>query len=115
MRVSIDVNVDIPRIMRKLNDDSFWTFAATEWWRLYSPYTPKQEGLLISTVDITPKQIEHTVPYAHYQYDHNLNHSENKNPLASCKWDKAAEPTQKPKLIAAMQGYIDSGRLHLAE
>lgn len=113
MHISIETDVDVPRRLRQINDDAFWTFAATEWWRLYSPYTPKQEGLLISTVSITPKQAEHTVPYAHCQYEGDFNHASNKNPLASRRWDQAAEPTQKPKLIRAMQKYVDSGRLEL--
>ena len=32
---------------------------------------------------------------------------------ATRKWDKAAQPTEKPKLIAAMQGFIDRGQLNL--
>ena len=35
------------------------------------------------------------------------------HPKATRKWDKAAQPTEKPKLIAAMQGFIDGGHLNL--
>ena len=115
MNISVETNIDVPRRLRQINDDGFWTYAATEWWRLYSPFVPMQEGNLMETVAITPKQIEHTVPYAHYQYERNLNHASNKHPLASRRWDEAAEPTQKPKLISAMQGYVDSGRLNLGK
>lgn len=116
MKISVEANIDVPRRSRQvMEDDGLWTFAATEWHRLYSPYVPLQEGNLMETVVITPKQVEHTVPYAHYQYEGSLNHSTNKHPLASRRWDEAAEPTQKSKLISAMQGYIDSGRLNFGD
>lgn len=83
-------------------------------------------------------EIEYYAPYAHYIYEgkamgpsffsdgfgfwsppgerkhytgKKLNISKSKHPLASTHWDEAAEPTQRPKLIEAMQSYIDSGRL----
>lgn len=130
---------------RILNDKPFWEFAATEWHRLYKDYVPMKKGLLYNGVHITPGQIEHYVPYAHYQYEgkvYGLNYpvteggrvvgffpkpNRRKHPTgaslkynrnkghskASAKWDKAAEPTQKPKLISSLQGYVDSGRLKL--
>lgn len=85
-------------------------------------------------------EIEYYAPHAHYQYEGRvmgpnyfspdygfwskpgkpkhytggrLNYSTVRHPLASARWDEAAEPTQKPKLISAMQRYIDSGRLDL--
>lgn len=85
-------------------------------------------------------EIEYTSPHAHYIYEGKamgpsfyaegfgfwsppgekkhytgkmLNISKSNHPLASTHWDEAAEPTQKPKLIAAIQEYIDSGRLNL--
>lgn len=97
-----------------MNDEGFWTFAATQWHRLYSPYVPMRKGKLKNTVSITPGQIEHTVPYAHYQYNGtNFHFYKEKNPKASAQWDKAAEPTQKPKLISSMQAYVNQGRLKL--
>lgn len=38
-----------------------------------------------------------------------LNFSKQLHPKASAKWDKAAEPTQKSKLIQSLQSYVDSG------
>lgn len=123
------------------NDPVFWTFAAAEWNRLYSPYVPFDQGELRSNILVEPKEITHMTPYAHYQYEGqvygpNYPVTENgkivgyysqpgrpkrkmgralkyKHPKASRKWDKAAEPTQKPKLISALQNYIDQGRLDL--
>lgn len=113
MKISVETDIDIPQRMKQVNDDGFWTFAATDWHRLYAPFVPYQEGNLTDQIIITPKQIEHTVPYANRQYEGDFNHSGNRNPLATRKWDQAAEPTQKIKLIKAMQGYIDSGKLNL--
>ena len=115
MRVTVETNINTQALRdRVMNDSGFWTYAATEWHRLYSPYTPYKTGMLDNTVSITPGEIEHTVPYARYQYYGEFHHfSREQHPKASAKWDLAAEPTQKPKLIAAMQGYIDSGRLKL--
>ena len=99
---------------RAENDTAFWTFAATEWHRLYEPYVPMQSGVLKDTVAIRPKEIEHTVVYARYQYNGtDFNFSREAHPKASAKWDQAAAPTQLPKLASSMQAYIDSGRLKL--
>lgn len=118
MRVSMDVtrvNVNARGISDKAaNDPAFWTFAATEWHRLYAPYVPMKEGFLTNNVIIRPKEIEHAVPYARRLYNGtNFRFSKNQHPNASAKWDKAAAATQLPKLISAMQAYIDSGRLKL--
>lgn len=118
MKITIsvaDVNVDVRGITSKAeNDRAFWTFAASEWHRLYEPYVPMGEGVLKDTVLIRPKEIEHTVPYARYQYNGiGFNFRRDKNPKASAKWDQAAAPTQLPKLASSMQAYIDSGRLKL--
>lgn len=109
-----EVNIDIEGHLRKARSDPFWTFAATEWHRLYLPYVPMRTGMLAGQVVITPGQIEHTVPYAHYIYNGTgFNFRKDLHPLASAAWDKKAEPTQKRKLVRAMQQYVDSGRLGL--
>lgn len=146
MKITItvgDINIDVHGITAKAeNDPAFWTFAAKEWHKLYEPYVPMKNGVLYQRVTITPKQIEHTAPYAHYQYEgmvygpnipvmegdritgyfsqpnrakkptgKKLKYSHEQHPKATAKWDKAAAPTQGPKLAKAMQGYIDQGRL----
>lgn len=69
INISVDVKIDSKRIRRAImNDAAFWTFAATEWHRLYKDYVPMDSGTLYRQVNITPGQIEHTAPYAHYQY-----------------------------------------------
>ena len=118
MKITIsvaDVSVDVRGITSKAeNDPAFWTYAATEWHRLYEPYVPMQSGMLKDTVAIRPKEIEHTVPYARYQYNGTgFNFRRDMHPKASAKWDQAAAPTQLPHLASSMQAYIDSGRLKL--
>lgn len=118
MRIRIEVasvNINAKKLHNRImNDEGFWTFAATQWHRLYSPYVPMREGKLKNTVSITPGQIEHTVPYARYQYNGtNFHFYKEKNPKATAHWDKAAEATQLPKLRSTLQAYIKQGRLRL--
>lgn len=133
-RVDVNIQQLCGRIM---NNNPFWKFAAAEWHRLYKAYVPFNQGKLFNTVDIRPNEIEHTVPYAHYQYTGEVygpnypifsggrivgwkspprKHPTGKalkykNPKAAKEWDKAAAPTQMPKLVSTLQNYVDSGRL----
>ena len=145
MRISFglqSVNIDVRGMVDKLeNDSAFWTFAASEWHRLYAPYVPFESGTLRDSVTIAPKTITHNAPYAHYQYTGDVygpnypitqngvrvgyystpNRPKHKtggklkykNPKAAAKWDQVAAGTQKPKLASSLQAYIDSGRLKL--
>ena len=139
MKMDIDFELKFDRLKHILaiQDDSFWKYSANEWWKLISKYTPKVTGTLIEDVDIKPKVIGYNSPSAHYLYKGELMvdpetrsswarsgvkkvyagkelvFSKEKNGLASKEWDKAAEPTEKPKLIQAMQKYVDSGRIKL--
>lgn len=141
MKFSVETHINIPRNLAKVENKQYWLFAANEYHKLLSPYVPMQTGALDETVRIKSYalngEIEYIAPYAHYIYEGrlmvdpdtgssyaqagakkvytgaNLDLSHNKHPLSSAHWDKAAEPTQKPKLIDAMQDYADSGRLNL--
>lgn len=115
VKVTSEIHIDIKGKMKKLTGDKLGTFAATEWHRLYTPYTPFREGdLSQNKVDIKPWQITHYAPYAHRMYE---GHFDFRKPegheKASRHWDKAAEPTEKSKLVKAMQDYIDRGELGL--
>lgn len=97
-----------------MNDEGFWTFAATEWHRLYAPYVPRREGNLEEIVSFNPGEIIHTRPYARYQYNGtNFHFFKGQNPKATAHWDKAAEATQLPQLRSTLQAYIKQGRLNL--
>ncbi len=111
----VECGLDIPKHLKKIQDDTFWLFAASTWHTLYSPYVPYNTGQLMEQVKISPKQIKHTVPYAARQYTGNFDHNTERHPKASRKWDAAAIPAQKPRLIKSMQEYVDAGKLHLME
>lgn len=137
--IEVSSNLDIPKELRKINNPAFWKFAATEWWRLMYPYIPFSTGTLMSTTNISTKEkmteqeaidkalssnnftaegnctgvITFRAPYASAAYHSNRNFRTDEHCLASARWDEAAAPTQKPKLIEALQKYVDSGRLKL--
>ena len=147
MKIAVtgEARIDLSKALNKV-DDRFWTFAAAEWHRLYTPYVPMDSGTLAQQVVIEPKTITHTAPYAHYQYagaaygpsfpiaengaivgfyskpgkpkhptGKALRYRKDQHPLSSARWDKAAEPAQKARLIRALQGYVDGGGLNLGK
>lgn len=117
IKTSVDVKINVPEKFAKIRNPVFWTFAAVEWHKLYKPWCPWNTGHLYQNVNISAQSgtgtIEHFMPYAGKVYDFNNNYRKDMAPNASAQWDKAAEPTQKPKLIKAMQAYVDNGRLNL--
>ena len=66
MNVRIELNE--PKIRRKVNNDRFGRFVSNEWKRLIDPYTPKDTGLMLQTAKIRPWEIEYVQPYSAYQY-----------------------------------------------
>ena len=113
MRLTAEVHIDEQAIAEKLRSDGLWLHAAQTWHRLYEPYVPRDTGRLYGDVRISPGQIEHLAPYAAYVYGGSF--SAGSGGAASRAWDRAAEPTQKPKLVAAMQAYVDAGGLKLGK
>lgn len=135
------VNIDIQGHMNRVQGEKFWTFAGSEWHRLYRPYVPFKEGALYNTVNITggggEAVIEHTVPYAHYLYEgevygpnvpitqggaavgffspvapkHPTGRMMRYSGMGSRHWDEAARPTQLPLLVQSLQRFVDSGAL----
>ena len=113
MRLTAEMRIDEQGIAEKLRSDGLWLHAAQTWHRLYEPYVPRDTGRLYGDVRISPGQIEHLAPYAAYVYGGSF--SAGSGGAASRAWDRAAEPTQKPKLVAAMQAYVDAGGLKLGK
>lgn len=108
LSITVDAKLDIPETIQAVDNDRFWLFASAEWWRLYQPYVPYQTGTMAQSVDLEPKKITHTKPYAAYQYNgKGFNFRTDENKLASAEWDKAAIPSQQDKLIQTMQNYIN--------
>ena len=113
MRLTAEARIDEQAIAEKLRSDGLWLHAAQTWHRLYEPYVPRDTGRLYGDVRISPGQIEHLAPYAAYVYGGSF--SAGSGGAASRAWDRAAETTQKPKLVAAMQAYVDAGGLKLGK
>ena len=113
MRLTAELHIDAGRLAEELRSDGLWLHAARQWHRLYEPYVPRDTGRLYQEVRISPGQIEHTAPYAAYVYSGSF--ASGTGGAASRAWDRAAEPVEKPKLIAAMQEYVDMGGLKLGK
>ena len=113
MRLTAEVRIDAQGLVQKLRSDELWLHAAQQWHRLYAPYVPRDTGRLYEDVLFSPGQIEHRAPYAAHVYGGSFPASS--GGAASRAWDRAAEPTQKPKLVAAMQAYVDAGGLKLGK
>lgn len=135
-----EINIDVARHKANIRGPAFWTFAASEWHRLYRPYVPFKEGVLYGSVNISGGNsegvIEHTAPYAHYAYEgevygpnvpimqagqavgffspeapkHPTGRMMHYSGKGSRHWDEAAAPTQLPKLLQSLQSALDSGR-----
>lgn len=111
-RVS-EVKIDVQKYVGKVNSPDLWQFAAEQWYRLYYPWIPFRTGMLANRVVISPGEILHNTPYSIPVYNGRFNFRRDPHPLASRRWDKAAEPTCKPRLVQALQIHIDNGGLHL--
>ena len=135
------VNIDIQGHLSKVQGEKFWTYAGSEWHRLYRPFCPFREGALYNQVNITGgggnAVIEHTVPYAHYLYEGEVygpnvpimqggevvgyfspkapKHPTGKmlhySGMGSRHWDEAAKPSMFLLLIQSLQGFVESGAL----
>lgn len=66
--VKVDVKLNMPRILNKVENDRFGMVVAKEWKRLIDPYTPHRDGLLETNITIKPFTIIYKSPYSHYMY-----------------------------------------------
>lgn len=106
--------VDIKKHRKALQNADFWTRAAREWYKLYTPYVPMDTGRLLRDVRIGPGTIDHRAPYARRVYHGaGLDFRRDKHPLAVARWDGAAEKTLKPELLRRLQALVDAGDLRL--
>lgn len=107
--IEVTTNIDIPRVLKKIDNDAFWTYAAGTWHKLYRHYVPCDTGQLYNNVIIRPKEIEHCADHATKVYVNNRNYRIDKHIFATSQWDKHAAPSQGQKLVSAMQKYVDRG------
>lgn len=107
--LGVTSNINIPKHLQQIDNDKFWTYAANEWWRLITPFTPMDTGTLFQSVDISPKTIHYKAPYAARAYNGtHINFRKDKHLQATAEWDKSAVATQQDKLISALQKYADT-------
>ena len=66
VRARLELNE--PKIIRKVTNDTFGLFLAHEWKRLINPYTPHRTGNLERNVEFSPFKIKYLSPYSQYQY-----------------------------------------------
>lgn len=66
----MEIRIDLkePKILDKVTNDRMGLFVANEWRRLIEPYTPKDTGLLMQNVELSPWTIKYIEPYAAYVY-----------------------------------------------
>ena len=73
MRIKkVDVNINGNKRLAQVRAKEFWKYAANEWWKLITPYTPMRTGTMSEQVEIRGEEgageIEYTAPYSHYLY-----------------------------------------------
>ena len=116
MKIDITAKINIPKNIRKIDNDIFWKYAASSWHRIYSPFVPNRTGNLMEDVTILPKQIEHNAEYGMAMYFGNFKFSTSQSSAATRLWDKKAILAKKDEqLIRDLQKYINSGRLNLGQ
>lgn len=109
MSNGVTVELSQEDFLRVVNNDNVGLFAAQEWKRIISPFTPRRTGTLEDTARVSPRQIEYIQNYASYVYNgEGFNFRRDANPYATFAWDNAAiQAGQDEKLIAAVQKYIN--------
>ena len=109
--MQIEVNLNEKRIIEKVTNDRFGTFVSKEWKSLIDPYTPRDTGSLMDSVDVQPFGLHYRQKYADAVY-----HGENMNfrkinPYSTYEWDiKAAQGGQLSKLYRTLNAGLQSGR-----
>lgn len=118
MEIRIDLNE--PKIVRKLDNDRFGLFVAHEWKRLIDQYTPRDTATLMGvtgqTVDEKPFALHYKVPYAEAVYYNRrgvkfITQGSGRNPYATDHWDEAAARNgQLNKLYRTLNNALQSGQ-----
>ena len=104
--------VDIKKHRKALQNAAFWTRAAREWYKLYTPYVPMDTGRLLRDVRFSPGTIDHRAPYARRVYHGaGLDFRRDRHPLAAANWDRAAEKARRDELLRRLQALVDAGHL----
>ena len=109
MNLRVDLNE--PRIRKKVTNDKFGLLVSNEWKRLIDPYTPRGTGTMQSSARVQPWKIHYAAKYSEYVYYMSNAKFQKKNPYSTYEWDKAAENAgQKDKLYRILNNALQSGR-----
>ena len=109
MNLRVDLNE--PRIRKKVTNDRFGLLVSNEWKRLIDPYTPRDTGTMQGSARVQPWKIHYTAKYSEYVYYMSNAKFQKKNPYSTYEWDKAAEKAgQKDKLYRTLNNALQSGR-----
>lgn len=107
MELKIDINN--PKIIKKVTNNKFGLFISHEWKRLIDPYTPRDTGTLMNDVSEDAFSIHYNTKYAsNVYYGENMNFQK-KNPYATYEWDvKASKAGQLNKLYRSANNYLNN-------
>lgn len=67
--VGIELNLNMPRVLSKVENDEFGLFLAKTWKMLIDPFTPNREGIMQHSGVLHPFEIYYKGPYSHYMYN----------------------------------------------
>lgn len=67
--VKVDVKLNMPRILNKVENDEFGLFLSHSWHRLITPWTPHRDGLMERSVLFYPFKFTYTQPWSHIMYN----------------------------------------------
>lgn len=109
--MELKINLNEPRIIKKVTSDRFGLFVSNEWKRLIDPYTPRDTGLLEDSAKLYPWAIHYIQKYAERIYHGAGFKFRHINPYSTYEWDiKAAEAGQLNKLYSTLNNGLRSGR-----
>ena len=109
--MNLRINLNEPRIRKKVTSDRFGLLVSNEWKRLIDPYTPRDTGTMQSSARVQPWKIHYTANYSEYVYYMRNAKFQKKNPYSTYEWDIAAEKAgQKDKLYRTLNNALQSGR-----
>lgn len=113
MNCRVDLNE--PKILNKVTNDTFGLYATQQWKKLINPYTPRDTGRTEETADVQPWRIIYNPvdPDTGEHYAYSIYHGifmrfqKTHNPYATHHWDSVAEQAgKKTDLYRELNAYL---------
>lgn len=106
--VTIEVKSKLSKVLQnrlaEINNPSTMLAIHNTLAKMCDPYVPFLEGPLSQTIEVSSEGVRYTQPYARYQYyGDNFNHTIERHPLASARWDKAMMRDHGEEFIAEVE------------